>query len=83
MSHMEQAMQDQIEGLIHLQNAIFDDALEVYWKTHTMPLDMKMQRDELLEALSALCSLIRRDAPQLSGKSLGFAEAAIAKATGA
>lgn len=53
MSHMEQAMQDQIEGSIHLQNAICDDALEVYRQTHTMPIDMKMQRDELLETLQS------------------------------
>lgn len=37
---------------------------------------------DLLEALKAMLSLARRDAPQLAGKTMGYAEAAIAKATG-
>lgn len=53
MSYMESKMQDQIEGGIALQNAICDDACDIYKKTGVMPLDMKMQRDELLAALKA------------------------------
>ena len=37
---------------------------------------------ELLEACQMLLTLIRRNAPELSGKVCGYADAAIAKATG-
>ena len=37
---------------------------------------------ELLEGLKAMLSLVRREAPELSGKVMGYAEAAIAKAIG-
>jgi hypothetical protein len=37
---------------------------------------------DLLEACRMLLSLIRRNAPELSGKVCGYADAAIAKATG-
>lgn len=47
MSYMESKMQDQIEGGIALQNAICDDACDIFKETGIMPLDMKMQRDEL------------------------------------
>lgn len=40
------------------------------------------QRDELLAALKSVLSLVDRDAPQLSGKTIGAARAAIAKAEG-
>lgn len=38
---------------------------------------------DLLAALRAMLALVRRNAPELSGKILGDADAAIAKATGA
>lgn len=38
---------------------------------------------ELLAALESLLLLIKRNAPDLSGKTIGMAEAAIAKAKGA
>lgn len=50
---------------------------------HPAPFsEMRAQRDELLEALKAMLSLAKREAPQLSGKTMGYAAAAIAKVTG-
>lgn len=37
---------------------------------------------ELVEALRSMVSLVRRNAPELSGKVLGYADAALAKAEG-
>lgn len=77
MSYMESAMQDQIDGGIHLQNAICDDACDIYKQTGIMPLDMKMQRDELLEALQEIL-----DSADSTSVGYVMAEKAIAKALG-
>lgn len=83
MSYMESKMQEQIEGGIALQNAICDDACDIYKQTGIMPLDMKMQRDELLEALQWLVG--NHEDPmskETTEWGINKARAAIAKATG-
>lgn len=91
MSYMESKMQDQIEGGIALQNSICDDACSIYKQTGIMPLDMKMQRDELLDACVAMIEWDAREKDHavdfnarmdLCQAAFDKARAAIAKVTG-
>lgn len=83
MSYMESKMQDQIEGGIALQNAICDDACNIYKQTGIMPLDMKMQRDELLECLRLLTEKGSKQETGLGwNERLRMARALIAKVSG-
>lgn len=54
MSYMESQMQFQIEASIELEKAICDDACDIFKETGIMPLDMKMQRDELQSQLALM-----------------------------
>lgn len=87
MSYMEAKMQDQIDGSIALQNTIFDDACDIFKETGIMPLDMKSQRDELLEALQECVSLLEFLETEVRGGyspdgALNTARAVIARALG-
>lgn len=55
------------------------------WEAHTTPPGIIVLLDinaELADAVRSMLSLVRHNAPELSGKVLGDAEAALAKAEG-